>query len=88
MTTAGLLHGMLGIAATASQAVTTAPAMSQGLHDFLVNTLYAISAIFFVFGLKMLSSPRTARKGNVVAAFGMLMAVVITLASEVHIDYT
>ncbi len=50
--------------------------------EFLINVLYAIAAIFFVFGLKMLSSPRTARQGNMVASFGMLVAVLITLFSD------
>lgn len=57
------------------------------LLDFLVNVIYAVAAIFFVFGLKMLSSPRTARRGNLVAAIGMFIAVVITLASEPGIGY-
>jgi proton-translocating NAD(P)+ transhydrogenase subunit beta len=41
--------------------------------------LYIIAASLFVVGLKMLSSPRTARRGNVVSAVGMLLAIVATL---------
>ncbi|MGD8450296.1 MAG: NAD(P)(+) transhydrogenase (Re/Si-specific) subunit beta [Phycisphaerae bacterium] len=63
------------------------PAATGGARVFFVNLIYAVSAIFFVFGLKMLSSPRTARKGNLVAAIGMLIAVVTTLASEVGLDW-
>jgi NAD(P) transhydrogenase subunit beta len=41
---------------------------------------YIIASILFIFGLKMLSSPRTARRGNGLSALGMLFAVVVTLA--------
>jgi H+-translocating NAD(P) transhydrogenase subunit beta len=41
--------------------------------------LYIIAASLFVVGLKMLSSPATARRGNVVSAVGMLLAIVATL---------
>ncbi len=41
--------------------------------------LYIIAAALFVVGLKMLSSPETARRGNVVSAVGMLLAIVATL---------
>ncbi len=41
--------------------------------------LYIIAAALFVIGLKMLSSPETARRGNVVSAVGMLLAIVATL---------
>ena len=44
-----------------------------------VNLLYAVSAVLLVFGIKQLSSPRTARQGNFVAAAGMAIAVGITL---------
>ncbi len=45
----------------------------------LVNFAYVISAGLFVFGLKMLSSPATARRGNLLSACGMLLAIVVTL---------
>ncbi len=51
--------------------------------DFGAYLLYMVAAVLFVFGLKMLSSPRTARRGNVVAAVGMLLAVVVTLPDVV-----
>jgi H+-translocating NAD(P) transhydrogenase subunit beta len=44
-----------------------------------VNLAYALAAVLLVFGIKQLSSPRTARQGNVVAAAGMTIAVGITL---------
>jgi NAD(P) transhydrogenase subunit beta len=47
--------------------------------DLLINFAYVISAVLFVIGLKMLSSPATARKGNMISAIGMLLAIVVTL---------
>ena len=44
----------------------------------LINFAYVISAGLFIFGLKMLSSPATARRGNLVSALGMLLAIVVT----------
>lgn len=41
---------------------------------------YLISAGFFIFGIKRLSSPKTAPQGNQLGAIGMLIAVVVTLA--------
>ena len=41
--------------------------------------LYIIAASLFVLGLKMLSSPQSARRGNVVSAVGMLLAIIATL---------
>ena len=40
---------------------------------------YLVGSITFIMGLKMLSHPDTARKGNLVAAFGMLVAIVGTI---------
>ncbi|MCY3487943.1 MAG: NAD(P)(+) transhydrogenase (Re/Si-specific) subunit beta [Bacteroidetes bacterium] len=48
----------------------------------LVNGLYLFSAILFIVGLKRLQSPVTARRGNRLAALGMLIAVIVTLFSQ------
>lgn len=40
---------------------------------------YLVSAILFVIGLKLLSHPETARKGNLWAASGMVLAMITTL---------
>ena len=45
----------------------------------LINFAYVVSAGLFIFGLKMLSSPATARRGNLLSALGMLLAIVVTL---------
>ncbi|HYA11458.1 MAG TPA: NAD(P)(+) transhydrogenase (Re/Si-specific) subunit beta [Thermodesulfovibrionales bacterium] len=44
----------------------------------LVKATYLVSAIFFILGLKMLSSPATARRGNLLAGLGMILAITVT----------
>ncbi len=56
--------------------------------NVITNLAYLVSAVFFIVGLKMLSSPKTARRGNLLGAFGMLLAVVITLTDKNIIDFT
>ena len=41
--------------------------------------LYLLAGVFFILGLRGLGSPRTARRGNQIAAVGMLLASVVTL---------
>ena len=53
----------------------------------ITNLAYIVAAVLFIFGLKMLTSPATARKGNLISAIGMLLAVVVTLLSRDIIDY-
>jgi NAD(P) transhydrogenase subunit beta len=43
---------------------------------------YLVAAVCFVLALKGLSSPRTARRGNLIGAAGAALAVVVVLASE------
>jgi NAD(P) transhydrogenase subunit beta len=45
----------------------------------LINIAYLVAAVCFIIGLKLLSSPATARRGNQIAAAGMAIAVVATL---------
>jgi NAD(P) transhydrogenase subunit beta len=58
------------------------------LSQNAINLLYAVAAILLVLGIKRLSSPRTARSGNWIAAVGMLIAVVVTLFSPEIESYT
>lgn len=44
-----------------------------------VNLAYIIASIMFVLGIKMLGSADTARRGNMLSAGGMLLAVIVTL---------
>ena len=60
---------------------------SEATNKALVNVVYILASVLFIFGLKMLGSPETARKGNLVSALGMLIAVVVTLLDQSIIDY-
>ncbi|MBB6428501.1 NAD(P)(+) transhydrogenase (Re/Si-specific) subunit beta [Algisphaera agarilytica] len=46
-------------------------------HD-LINLLYLLAAVCFIFGLKMLGKVETAARGNMISAVGMLLATVVT----------
>lgn len=41
--------------------------------------IYLIASVTFIIGLKMLSHPETARKGNLIAAAGMTLAIIGTI---------
>ena len=45
----------------------------------ILSLCYLIGSITFILGLKMLSNPATARNGNLVAAFGMTIAILGTI---------
>jgi len=53
----------------------------------VIEISYLLSSIFFIFGIKMLSSPKTARKGNLFSAIGMLIAIVVTLLNQQIISF-
>ena len=55
--------------------------------SLLINSIYIISALLFIVGLKMMTSPSTARTGNMISASGMLIAILITLLDQGIIDY-
>jgi NAD(P) transhydrogenase subunit beta len=48
----------------------------------VIDIAYLIAAAFFIFGLKFLSSPKSARRGNQLAALGMVIAVLATFLSR------
>ena len=54
--------------------------MSRGT---LIDLLYLVAALTFILALKGLGSPKRARHGNMVAAAGMLLAVVATFFNRV-----
>src|SRR6478735_1064744 len=47
--------------------------------QYIQDIIYLIASVTFVIGLKMLSHPDSARKGNLVAAFGMTLAILATI---------
>lgn len=52
------------------------------LRQPLIAVCYIVAAVLFIFGLKRLSSPATARSGNRVAAAGMALALGATLLDQ------
>jgi len=54
-------------------------AEEPAVSSVLTNFAYLVSAIFFILGLKGMTKPRTAVRGNLFGAIGMLIAVVATL---------
>ena len=55
--------------------------------EVFINLAYIVASVLFIFGLKMLSSPASARRGNLISALGMLIAVVATLLSQQIMTY-
>ena len=52
----------------------------------MIDFSYLLSAICFIYGLKMLSHPKTARNGNIFASIGMLIAIVATVFLGTDLD--
>ncbi len=58
------------------------------MEKLIVNLAYLLSASLFIFGLKGLSHPRTAVRGNMLGALGMLIAVIVTLLDKRILDFS
>jgi len=58
------------------------------LSPILIRVAYLVASILFIIGIKQLSSPKSARAGNQLAAIGMLIAVVATLLDRQILSYT
>ncbi|MEE4204529.1 MAG: NAD(P)(+) transhydrogenase (Re/Si-specific) subunit beta [Halieaceae bacterium] len=56
--------------------------------SLIIQLGYVVASALFIFGLKMLGSPATARKGNAVSAVGMLVAIIAALLDQGIVDYT
>ncbi len=54
----------------------------------VINVAYLVAALLFIWGLKELAHPRTARRGNWIAALGMLIAIVFTLLDQQVLSYS
>ncbi|MFO5473607.1 MAG: NAD(P)(+) transhydrogenase (Re/Si-specific) subunit beta, partial [Dolichospermum sp.] len=60
------------------------------MSDFLptgIQLTYLVAASLFILGLKKLGSPASARNGNLVAAVGMLLAIIATLLDQKVLNY-
>lgn len=53
----------------------------------LINAAYLAAAVLFILGLKGLTSPRTAVRGNLLGAMGMMLAVVATLVDRQIVSF-
>jgi NAD(P) transhydrogenase subunit beta len=49
------------------------------MQDFILQLSYLVGSVTFILGLKMLSHPDSARKGNLIAAVGMTIAILATI---------
>ncbi len=57
------------------------------MSESLINLFYLIAAVLFIFGLKGLTHPRTAVRGNLLGSLGMLIAIVVTLLDHPIIEF-
>jgi len=55
--------------------------------EILTNLAFVVAAALFVLGLKQLGSPATARRGNMLSAIGMLIAIVAGLLHQNIVTY-
>ena len=56
-------------------------------EEAFTKLFYLAAAVLFIFGLKGLTHPRTAVRGNLLSAIGMLIAVVVTLFSQEILEF-
>lgn len=57
------------------------------MNSAIVNIIYLVAASLFIFGIKGLTKPRTAVRGNQLAASGMFLAVIVTLLDQQIVSY-
>jgi NAD(P) transhydrogenase subunit beta len=55
--------------------------------DLVINFSYVLAAALFIFGLKLLGHPSSARKGNLLSAIAMLIAIVVTMFDNSIISF-
>jgi NAD(P) transhydrogenase subunit beta len=56
-------------------------------RETIIALAYLVSAVLFILGIKGLTHPRTAVRGNMLGACGMLLAVVVTLFAQQIIGF-
>ena len=52
-----------------------------------VESIYLLAAVLFIVGIKAMTRPKTAVRGNLLSAVGMLLAVVVTLLDRGIVRY-
>ena len=60
-----------------------APPLALSESSDFVTACYIVAFSLFILGIRQGTHPRTARRGNLIAAAGMLIAIVITLSLDV-----
>lgn len=63
------------------------PEAIQSVLPNVIQLLYLLATGFFIVGIKRLGSPATARSGNQLASFGMLIGVVVTLFDQAIVSF-
>ncbi|MGB1245286.1 MAG: NAD(P)(+) transhydrogenase (Re/Si-specific) subunit beta, partial [Porticoccaceae bacterium] len=54
----------------------------------IVSFVYLVAGILFILGIKGLTKPKTAVRGNTLSALGMLIAVVVTLLDSSIVNFS
>ncbi len=57
------------------------------MSEQAINLFYLVSSVLFILGLKGLTSPKTAVRGNLLGSLGMLIAIVVTLLDHRIISF-
>jgi NAD(P) transhydrogenase subunit beta len=57
------------------------------MNHALINLAYLVASVLFILGIKGLTHPRTAVRGNLMSSLGMLIAVVVTLVGAEIVDF-
>ena len=57
------------------------------MQAVIINLTYLVASALFIFGLKGLTHPRSAVRGNLLGALGMLLAVLVTLIDRRIISF-
>jgi NAD(P) transhydrogenase subunit beta len=57
-------------------------------NDLIIKIAYLIASVLFIIGIKMLGKTSTARRGNMLSAVAMLIAVLVTLLDRQVLSFT
>ena len=49
------------------------------IQHYILDIIYIVGALSFIFGIKLLGSPESAKRGNFIAATGMTLAIFGTI---------
>ncbi|MFV2068895.1 MAG: NAD(P)(+) transhydrogenase (Re/Si-specific) subunit beta, partial [Pirellulales bacterium] len=80
-----ILWGAWAPLATVAESVQEVISTEGTASNSWANLIYLLAAILFILGIKGMTHPRTAVRGNLTGAIGMLLAVVVTLVWGGHV---